>query len=373
MRLFIRLNKLLRSNPSVSPQLTSRNCILFYSKVAVDCDDERNLVKHKEKSLNKVKLKLQELLRIHGLDALNIIERHRELVHTSTSMIDKNYNYFIESGISHTKLLIYPELLATNDLLEKIDILKTLPHPMKVTLPLLKLSLATIKRLCENDRIDELSKFLKLPLPETCCIIAAKPFLVTVDQDHLNESLKLLMDHGIAFQDVVKDLWILRYSTKLLKSKLEYLKKHEIDIKKPWLIRCTDGTLARHIKKDLENKSVLGDEAVIEYISERLCCPLETAREFVHKYPRLRRKSLLKIKEMTDLLYGYGFTSDDICRVPKIFLCSIETIKTRLKEMHSRGVVTQKLYILTKSKKEYLQYYGTSSDKDWIPYKTSLC
>lgn len=66
-----------------------------------------------------------------------------------------------------------------------------------------------------------------------------------------------------------------------------------------------------------------------------------------------------KMKEIIDFLFAQGFQPPQICRVPKIFLHSVETMKKRLKELEPYGRHLDSLYMLTKSKKQYTQFLET--------------
>lgn len=74
----------------------------------------------------------------------------------------------------------------------------------------------------------------------------------------------------------------------------------------------------------------------------------------IKKHPQLQNKSLLKINLMIDLLYKYGFTSVHICRVPKVLLHSRKTSEMRLKQLKAFGKLQDRLYMLIKSRKQYL-------------------
>lgn len=93
-----------------------------------------------------------------------------------------------------------------------------------------------------------------------------------------------------------------------------------------------------------------------EYLSERLDCSVEEAKVLMNKQPALQNKSMKKMKEILDFLFAEGFKPSQICRVPKILLHSVETTKQRLKELEPYGKHLDSLYLLTKSKKQYMQH-----------------
>lgn len=65
------------------------------------------------------------------------------------------------------------------------------------------------------------------------------------------------------------------------------------------------------------------------------------------------------MKEIIDFLYNDGYTPIHIVRNPKILLHSVETTRKRLKELEEQGVKVESLHILTKSQKQYMNYYDS--------------
>lgn len=115
--------------------------------------------------------------------------------------------------------------------------------------------------------------------------------------------------------------------------------------------------LSRYIQRRSDNKSILGDNSLAEYLSERLHCSLEQSKVILTKHRALANKQMKKLKEIIDFLYEYGFTPLHIVRHPKILLHSVETTKKRLNELQAQSVQLDSLYILTKSQKQYMNYY----------------
>lgn len=111
----------------------------------------------------------------------------------------------------------------------------------------------------------------------------------------------------------------------------------------------------RYVARRSDNKQILGNNSLAEYLSERLECSVDEAKVLMIKHPALRNKSMKKMKEILDFLFSQGFKPLQICRVPKILLHSVETTKQRLKELQQYGKHLDSLYLLTKSKKQYMQ------------------
>lgn len=89
------------------------------------------------------------------------------------------------------------------------------------------------------------------------------------------------------------------------------------------------------------------------------------AKYIISKHPAIQHKSLRKINEMIDFLLCEGFTTEHICRTPKILLHSVDTIRARLKLIEEQGTKLSSLSVCTKSKKQFTQFLESiMSDKN---------
>ncbi|XP_030753578.1 transcription termination factor, mitochondrial [Sitophilus oryzae] len=168
--------------------------------------------------------------------------------------------------------------------------------------------------------------------------------------------LKLFQDFGFANEELLKDLWIFRYSADFILARCEMIRKYKIVNIRTWMIRCPEETLLKHIRREMENKDILGEYSVTEYLSNKLECSENVAKYLIRKHPQLQTRSILKLRETIDFLYKHGFTSTHICRVSKILLHSKKTTEKRIKSLATLGVKSVSLYILTKSQKQYEEH-----------------
>lgn len=113
----------------------------------------------------------------------------------------------------------------------------------------------------------------------------------------------------------------------------------------------------RYATRRVDKKEILGDNSLAEYLSEKLECSVEEAKLLINKHPALQNKSMKKMSEIFDFLFAQGFQPKHIYKIPKILLHSVETTKQRLKELEAYGKSLDSLYVLTKSKKQYMQYF----------------
>lgn len=116
-------------------------------------------------------------------------------------------------------------------------------------------------------------------------------------------------------------------------------------------------SIIRYVERINNNREVLGNQSLIQYLSEKLDCTDEQAKFLLTKLPALENKSMKKMQEMLDFLYTKGFKPIHVYRVPKILLHSVNTVAKRLKEIEMKNIKLDSLYMLTKSEKQYQLYY----------------
>lgn len=168
---------------------------------------------------------------------------------------------------------------------------------------------------------------------------------------------KFISDYGIDLDQIKNDLWVFSYSTEHIKERLDFAKANNVEDLKPWMVRATEEIFETYLKRRQDNKSVLGNNSLMEYLAHRLECSLEVAKLIVAKHPALNNKSMKKMQEIIDFLYLKGFKPIHIRKIPKILLHSVETTRKRLREMEAVDMHIDSLYMLTKSQKQYQQYY----------------
>ncbi|KAJ8920778.1 hypothetical protein NQ315_004919, partial [Exocentrus adspersus] len=309
---------------------------------------------------DKVSLMLQELLGIGSIVSRDISMKFKKFHTISQHTIQENFEYCIKNGISQKTLQKYPEVLADTDIPLKILEIRRIPYDINITTPLLSLPYKRLQTFVDeefkNNRISSISNLLEVNQSEVCKILARRSFLLSLNLKQLSQSIKLLTDNGITKAEIANDLWVLRYSTNVIKERLHMAKRHNIDTLKTWMVRAQPEIFETYIKRRSDNKLILGNSSLAQYLSDRLECTEEIAKYIMSKHPALQNKSLKKLNEMIDYLFKCGFKPIHICRVPKILLHSVDTTRKRLKELHAKGMHLDSLHILTKSRKQYMQY-----------------
>ncbi|KAJ3656219.1 hypothetical protein Zmor_015313 [Zophobas morio] len=308
---------------------------------------------------------LEELLSIKTIDALDIAMNNIYFRHISKSILKNNYVLYSEQGVSHDTLLKHPELLTVVDSEMKLKEIQKLPYSIDVVVILILLSEHNFVKFLQSEtvkpkdegKISILSSLLQITPQKACECITNKPFLCTLRASKIKNNIEILTEYGVAPENICSDLWILKYSEDLIRSRLDIAKQHKIDAMKTWMVRAPEKAFQIHLQRRSDNKSILGDNSLVEYLSERLECSVAFANYLILKQPSLKNRSLKKLKELIDFLYAAGFKSDHICRVPKILVHSVETVSKRLKHLKEKGIQIDGLSLLTKSQNQYMQYY----------------
>jgi len=303
-----------------------------------------------------------EMLEIKPIKALDIVTNHKKFSEVPSTLVLNNFELCTQNNLSKGTVVQYPYILFDGNLLKKLELLKLLPIKLISTVPLVKLSTHRLNIIClkhkteTTAKISNLCSHFNLSQNEICEILAARPFLLAINTVTFEELLNILTDNEISKEEILKDLWILKYSKSFIKNRLQLIKKHKVVVLKTWMLRCPEEILFRHIKKETDHKNILGEHSVAEYLSERLKCSENLAKYLIRKHPALETKSLTKMNEMIDFLCNNGFTPSQISRFPKVLLHSSKTAEIRLKEITGLGKKPDSLYVLTKSQRQYLQY-----------------
>ncbi|RZC38244.1 uncharacterized protein BDFB_006202, partial [Asbolus verrucosus] len=258
-----------------------------------------NKTDHEHKTSKKVIAQtLENLLGIRTFAAVQIISKNKIFRKVSSAAIKNNHAVFLQKSISSEILLKHPELLAVVNVEPKLLEIQKLPYDINTVAVLLLVPFNTLVNLVHNE--------LK----------------VGKEQDRLNDA-----------------------------------RRYNIDSMKTWMVRVQPEIFQNYIQRRSDNKSILGNSSLTEYLSERLECSNDISNYLIVKQPALKNKSLKKLKELIDFLFAAGFKSHHICRVPKILVHSVDTIQKRLKQLEDKGIQIDSLHMLTKSQKQFTQYY----------------
>ncbi|KAK9873009.1 hypothetical protein WA026_020354 [Henosepilachna vigintioctopunctata] len=328
--------------------------------------DEENINLKKNHGKNDIIRTIQNLLNISYKSSLEIVERNR-LTERNISFLTNNYQLLIANGVNSDTVMKYPELLGVPFLESAISDLKTLPYSLTTTIVLACLVKPKRDRFLSHyrkldNKIDLISKIVQVSCDAACEFIYKKDFLISKDPKVLAETLKLILDFGIPLEEIRKDLWVLKYSPHVIRSRIEIIEEVKIEksSRKPWMIRCPVSVIETYARRRIDNRHILGNDSLTEFISKKLKCTEEQAKCIIMKMPALRKKSLKTITDIINFLYSKGFNPNHIYRNPKILVHSIETTKKRLEQLEKSGLQVNSLYMLTKSQKQFNWYLESS-------------
>lgn len=309
--------------------------------------------------------KLEELLGIRRYTALDLVLKNKKLCEVNGMTMKANYDICQKLKVSNEMCIKFPEILVQDNLEERFEMLKKLPHDIHVTAPLVTIKMKDLERMTSmeerrrnlNLRIVTINRILGTDTAQVYEAFVSKVFLICIDLMRLEENAKILTANGVTCEEILHDLWVLKYNPKTIQQRINIVKENNIEKIKTWMIRSKREIFENYVKRRSENKLILGNYTLAEYLSERLDCSVDEAKGLMVKMPALMNKSMKKMDEIIDFLYSQGFRPYHICRVPKILLHSVQTTSKRIRELEKQGMTMDSLHMLTKSQKQYMQFY----------------
>lgn len=186
----------------------------------------------------------------------------------------------------------------------------------------------------------------------------------------------VIQGHNIDVEAVLKDTWVLRYSTTNIKDRLD-LANERTEKVKTWMVRSNPEVfnkydypfsfahpsyyfgvlICRYVNRRATDQQVLGNHSLAEYLVNRLNCSQDEAHNILNKHKILLNRSMLRIRDTIDFLFRKGFKPEHIIRNPKILTHSVQTTERRLAQFEEKEIKLESLSILTKSNKQYQHYF----------------
>ncbi|CAG9838090.1 unnamed protein product [Diabrotica balteata] len=307
---------------------------------------------------NEVSKKLQDILNIRAIKAHTIVTNSTLFSKVSPQDIENNYKLGLSNHLTVENFKMYPNILADQSLSLKLEVLKMLPFNFNVTAPLLLVNYAKLKTFVFDElaekRINEFATMFQVDENEVCKWMSQKIFLMSANMHNIKKCKKVLMAAGVTLEEIINDLWVLRYNANTVEERIRMAKENNVDRIKTWMVRAQREIFDNYVRRRSDNKEILGEKASLaEYLSEKLECSQDVSKYLILKQPALQKKSLKKMNDIIDFLLQKGFKPIHICRTPKILLHSVNTIKKRLQEIEANNVQLDSLVILTKSQRQY--------------------
>lgn len=164
---------------------------------------------------------------------------------------------------------------------------------------------------------------------------------------------------------ILRDLWVFKYDPAKVRERFELCRSAGRENLRPWMVRCKMEVLENSNQIFQQNKNLLGEDTVIDYLSKRLNYDVDNMRLIAMKHPSVLKCRVTKIKEVLDyLLDEAGFQPHEIANVIRILTHSLETTKQRLEELKSFDCRPSTLTIVCRSQNEYNKFIQEWINKD---------
>lgn len=120
-------------------------------------------------------------------------------------------------------------------------------------------------------------------------------FMFEVDFDMLVDNLGIMIAYKIQPINILKDLWAFKYYPKSITSRLERCRDAEKKDLRPWMIRCPEDVLERTLALSKENKNLLGEDTMHEYLSQRLGYNIDLINAIVARHPTVLKVRAVRV------------------------------------------------------------------------------
>ncbi|KYM94898.1 hypothetical protein ALC62_14493 [Cyphomyrmex costatus] len=318
---------------------------------------------------------LQELLDMTKIDIMKVIEEYPQLKKRSRADILNNYYNLIKAGI-HKDTIINNIWLLThehNKLTDKLDCVKVLNLDNNQLVPWLCLTQGELANYVlytqENmesytyNRLEYLSHKLECSIQQLCEITVPNSFLLKIPISSIDKKLNILNEYNIQNKDILKDIWVLRYSENHIRHRCELYKDTGRLKIKTWAIRCSLQVISRAIKKNKVERSLMQHYGnVSEYLQNKLKVDDEILNSVVQKIPSILRVNIAKLDQLINILHQNSITSDEILRYPRIFYFNTDTIQNRIAILKKTDLVP-KLTVLIQSERIFDQYIEINNER----------
>lgn len=152
------------------------------------------------------------------------------------------------------------------------------------------------KQVPEGHRIYYFSKRLEVEPAFVSKYFSTHMFMFEVSLDQLIENLNIMLEFKVSSISILRDLWAFKYLPNSIRVRLERCQKADKENLKPWMIRCTEEILTRSLTISQENKNLLGDHTVIEYLSERLGYDDATIKHIVSNHQQVMKVRVPRVR-----------------------------------------------------------------------------
>lgn len=200
-------------------------------------------------------------------------------------------------------------ILISENLENKIMLCNRLePRDINDFVPLLKLSTVALYRIEKSIKRDKslfpegsiiyyFSQRLGLDPSIVSKHFAEHLFIFETDFHQIEENLNVMIDYDILPIHIITDLWAFRYDPKKARPRFEICREAGKTNLKPWMIRCSPKVLNQMLALSRDRKNVLGENTIVEYLSERLKIDDTKMKKLMERYPAVTKIRVSKVKK----------------------------------------------------------------------------
>ncbi|KYN27837.1 hypothetical protein ALC57_02902 [Trachymyrmex cornetzi] len=324
---------------------------------------------------------LQELLGMTKIDTIKVIEDYPQLKKRSRADILDNYYNLIKAGIQKDTIIDNIWLLTHENykLADKLDCIKVLNIDNNQLVPWLCLTqdeLANYVLYAQEDiesytynRLEYLSHKFECSIQQLCEITVPNSFLLKIPISSIDKKLNILYEYNIKNKDILKDVWVLRYSENHIRHRCELYQDTGRLKMKTWAIRCSLQVILRAIQKNKVERSLMQHYGnVSDYLQNKLKVDDEMLNSMVQKVPNILRVNIAKLDQLVNILHQNGVTSNEILRHARIFYFNIDTIQNRIAIL-KKANLAPKLTVLMQSERIFDQYVEMNDERQKLLQK----
>ncbi|XP_018344827.1 PREDICTED: uncharacterized protein LOC108750086 isoform X2 [Trachymyrmex septentrionalis] len=324
---------------------------------------------------------LQELLDMTKADIGKVFKEHPQLKKRSRADILNNYYHLINAGIQKDSIVNNIWLLTHehNKLTEKLDCIKVLNIDNNQLIPWLRLTqdeLANYVLYTQEgmesytyNRLEYLSHKFECSIQQLCEITVPNSFLLKISISSIDKKSNILYEYNIKNEDILRDVWILRYSENHIRHRCELYKETGRLRMKTWAIRCPLQVISRAIQKNKVERSLMQHYGNIsDYLQNKLKVDDEILNSVIQKVPNILRVNIAKLDQLINILHQNGITSDEILQHAEIFYFHINTIQNRIVILKKTNLAL-KLTVLIKSEQNFERYIEMHNERQKLLQK----
>ncbi|XP_031619216.1 uncharacterized protein LOC116338226 [Contarinia nasturtii] len=354
-----------------------------------ETDFDERIKKHTVKK-DTLPVAMLHRLEKHTLEKAQIVETLKSLLNCNNLESSELYYDYISSinelatAKNNAKYLmnhkITPETIRQNgfllqmsidDIKKGLEILRKMqPKNMNDFIPLMivdiselqtyKCKLESEQFIGNNHPIYYFSEKLNIPASKVADRFGKRSeVFLTHKTDILKLKLDVLVKHDVDRESILNcKLTFMRYSAKRIEEIIYEIKRNGVDHILSYMIHNYRNPKVDKLKSNriMERNSLEGFENSMKYIAHRLNWNESDHLNVLKRYPKLKNCSARKIKTHLDYLLNEAkFTTEEIKNTITILSCSLDEIKSRLKEMKEIGAPI-KLRVIALSKNRYLKY-----------------